>query len=112
MRLAVGEHEPALRDGPADGGAVRQDELHLPLRCEADGLPHLIGEERVGRAAVNEEANAGFLAGKTADGALDVADTRAPQYGILVTNAVIRRLREGQSDARGGQARPAWVPLC
>src|SRR2546427_12571731 len=70
------------------GGPVGEDELHIPLGCEADGLPHRVGQERVGRSAVDEEANAHFRPGRTADGALDVADTHTPEYGIA---AVERR---------------------
>src|SRR2546425_593838 len=72
----------------ADGGPVGEDELHIPLGCEADGLPHRVGQERVGRSAVDEEANAHFRSGRTADGALDVADAHTPEYGIA---AVERR---------------------
>ena len=100
MRLAVGEREPALRDGPADGGAVREHKFHLPLRREADVLPYRVGEQRVGRSAVDEEANAGFLTGRTADGALDVADTHAPEDGILV------RQRRHPKIAGRGKATP------
>src|SRR5881397_1499057 len=82
MALALWQREVALRHGPADGGPVGEDELHIPLGCEADGLPHRVGQERVGRSAVDEEANAHFRSGSTADGALDVADTHAPEYGI------------------------------
>src|SRR5436309_15304827 len=81
MALALWRREVALRHGPVDGGPVGEDELHIPLGCEADGLPHRVGQERVGCAAVDEEANADFRPGRTADGALDVADTHAPKYG-------------------------------
>ncbi len=100
MCLAVGEREPALRDGPADGGTVREHKFHLPLRGEADVLPYPVGEQRVGRSAVDEEANARFLASGTADGALDVADTHAPEDGILV------RQRRDPKIAGRGKATP------
>src|SRR2546422_4524647 len=84
MAVALGERESTLRDRPAHRGPVGQDEFHLALRREADALPHRLGQERVGRSAVDQEANARFLPARTVDGALDVADTHAPDYWIAV----------------------------
>jgi len=82
VTLALGQREVAFRDGPADRGAVGEHEFHLALGREADGLPHRLGEERVGGPAVDQEADAGFRARRTADGTLDVADAHAPEDGV------------------------------
>src|SRR5207245_7058671 len=80
----LGQREVALRHVAVDGGAIGEHELHLTLGDETGGLPHRLGEERVGRSAVDEEANARFPPGRTADRAVDVADTHALEYRIPV----------------------------
>ena len=81
VAFALREREPALRDRAADDRPVGEAEVHLALRREPDGLPHRLGEERVDRSTVDQEAHGGFGPAGTADGALDVADTHAPEYG-------------------------------
>src|SRR2546422_7011158 len=45
VALTLRQREVAFRDGPADGRAVGEHELHLALGHEPDGLPHRRGEE-------------------------------------------------------------------
>src|SRR5690242_17610380 len=104
VALAVRENEEALRNGPADGRAVGEHEVHLALWRESDGPPHRFGKERVGGPAVDQEADGGFRARRPADGSLNVADTHAPEDGVPGASAVIGSLPGGANPRQG--ARP------
>src|SRR5437899_4346398 len=82
VTFALRQREVAFRDGTADGRAVREHEVHLALRHETDGLPHRLGEERVGGPAIDQKADGGYRAARPADGPLHVADTHAPEDGV------------------------------
>lgn len=56
VRLAVWQRDVALGDRSADGRAVGEGEVHLPFRDEADRPPHVVREQGVDRAAVDQEA--------------------------------------------------------
>ena len=98
VSLTLRQREVALRDGPADGRAVGEHKLHLALRHEPDGPPHRVGEERVGGPAVDQEANAGFRASRTAHAPLDVADAHAPENGVRGAERRYRKIAERSED--------------
>jgi hypothetical protein len=100
VALAVRETEEALGNGPADGRAVGEHEVHLALWRESDGPPHRFGKERVGRSAVDQEADGGFCTCRPADGSLNVADTHAPE------DEARRRKRRHWKFARRGEIAP------
>src|SRR5438445_1561121 len=118
MPVPLGKREVAFRHGAVDGRAIGEHALHLTLGRETDGLPHGRGQERVRRSAVDEEANARFLPRGTVDGAVDVADTHAPEYGIpdrerrhpkIADEAISRQGSIMQSPASAGR-RAALAP--
>src|SRR5437879_216429 len=100
MPFPLRQGDVALRYVPADGGAVGDDELHLAFRREADGAPHRLRQERVGRPAVDEEAHGCFRAGGAADDTLDVADAHAPEDGCSVVERRDRNIAPGGEDMR------------
>lgn len=99
VALALGERDPTLRDGAADGGPVSEREVHFALGREADRLPDRLGKERVDRSTVDQEAHGRFMPAWTANGALDVADAHAPEYGDVCWRAAVSK------DCRGEQIR-------
>lgn len=78
MVLALRERDYALRYGQAHFGPVRKVEFFLPLRLEAYGLPDRLGQERVHRPAVDQEANPLLCSPWASNGAIYVADAHAP----------------------------------
>ena len=92
--LALGERKVALGYRSSDRGAVGKREVHLPLGNEADGTPRVLGQQRVHRPAVDQEADRPLAIGTT-HGTLDVAQAHAPEDGSSLSGRTIEILQAG-----------------
>src|ERR1051325_1864722 len=57
VAFALGEHQAAFGNLPLDGASVRESERRRSPRPQADLLPIRLGDQRVHRAAVDEETD-------------------------------------------------------
>ena len=102
VAFALRKREVALRHGAADGRAVGEDELHLPLGGEADGVPHGLREERVGGPAIDQEADGRLASTRAADDTLDVADAHLRKMDADRRTASSEDCAEARGYARRG----------